>query len=80
MTIATSMAIKMIIGEIAALTAWYALTDRELYLLLLGTSLGLKANNVVIPDLELAIVSQKPELFLGTTKGGCNDVGTKIGS
>ena len=44
---------------------WYRFKGEELSMVLLGVSLGLKSQGIVIADLELAIGTGQPEIFLG---------------
>jgi hypothetical protein len=56
----------LITSEIVATLAWYRVTKTELNFVLLGASLGLKSQGITDPNLELAITSGQPEIFLGT--------------
>lgn len=51
--------------ELTILMSWYKVTNRDMNMILLGVSLGLKTQGVSIPDLELALSTEQPNLFLG---------------
>lgn len=65
MTIQVAQTASIIVAELLVTMAWYRMSKQELLFILTGVSLGLKAKGEVIPDLELAITTGEPELFLG---------------
>lgn len=65
MTIQVVQTAPIIVAELQLTLAWYKMSKRELLFILTGVSLGLKARGEVLPDLELAISTGEPELFLG---------------
>ena len=54
-----------IVAEVTVLMSWYKVTKKDMNMILLGVSLGLKTQGVIIPDLELALSTEQPEIFLG---------------
>lgn len=65
MIIAVTNPSVFIVTELLLAMSWYRMSKAEVNFVLLGVSLGLKAHGYSDPNLELAIASGKPELFLG---------------
>lgn len=59
----------LVIAEVALALSWYRMSKSEVNFVLLGASLGLKSQGYIDPNLELAIATGKPELFLGKEVG-----------
>ena len=51
--------------ELLNVLTWYKVTKQELNYVLTGVSIGLKCQGITDANLELAITSQMPEIFLG---------------
>lgn len=51
--------------ELLTVLSWYKMTKSELVFVLTGVSIGFKCQGIVDANLELAITSQMPEIFLG---------------
>ena len=57
--------------ELLSVLSWYKMSKSELVFVLTGVSIGLKVQGITDANLELAITTQMPEIFLG--KENVND-------